>query len=156
MYQGLPLVTSIESVDFDSSESTFETSVNSTMLVWASEISPSGSWISLYVPSTSDIISICNVVVEISEVLKYSFPSLKSCYRRKLKWRKTILKHFTNFNYCIAYRNDIVSRRNAWIHLGTRRDISEAQVNITEDNEDLNVNPESESELHGVQPTSWN
>ena len=34
--------------------------------------------------------------------------------------------------------------------------ISEAQVNITEDNEDLNVNPESESELHGVQPTSWN
>ena len=35
-------------------------------------------------------------------------------------------------------------------------DISEAQVNITEDNEDLNVNPESESELHGVQPASWN
>jgi hypothetical protein len=35
-------------------------------------------------------------------------------------------------------------------------DISEAQVNITEDNEDLNVNPESESELHEVQPTSQN
>ena len=35
-------------------------------------------------------------------------------------------------------------------------DISEAQVNITEDNEDLNMNPESESELHEVQPTSWN
>ena len=31
---------------------------------------------------------------------------------------------------------------------------SEAQVNITEDNEDLNVNSESESELHEVQPTS--
>ena len=29
--------------------------------------------------------------------------------------------------------------------------ISEAQVNITEDNEDLNVNPKSESELHEVQ-----
>ena len=34
--------------------------------------------------------------------------------------------------------------------------ISEAQVNITEDNEDLNVNSEFESELHEVQPTSWN
>jgi hypothetical protein len=34
---------------------------------------------SSYVPSTSDIISICNAVLEISEVLKYSFPSLKSC-----------------------------------------------------------------------------
>ena len=34
-------------------------------------------------------------------------------------------------------------------------DIFEAQVNITED-EDLNVNPESESELHEVQPTSRN
>ena len=29
-------------------------------------------------------------------------------------------------------------------------DISEAQVNVTDDNKDLNVNPESESELHGV------
>ena len=35
-------------------------------------------------------------------------------------------------------------------------DISKAQVNVTEDNEDLNRNPESESELHEVQPTSWN
>ena len=34
--------------------------------------------------------------------------------------------------------------------------IFEAQVNITEDNEDLNVNPKSKSELHEVQPTSWN
>ena len=33
-------------------------------------------------------------------------------------------------------------------------DISKAQVNITVDNEDLNMNPESESELHEVQPTS--
>ena len=30
-------------------------------------------------------------------------------------------------------------------------DISEAQVNITEDNEDLNVNPKFESELYKVQ-----
>jgi len=69
--------------------------------------------------------------------------------------------------YCIAYRNNIVSWRNVQIHPETRqghfwstssqqRDISEAQVNITEDNEDLNVNSESESELHEVQPTSWN
>ena len=34
--------------------------------------------------------------------------------------------------------------------------IFEAQVNITEDNEDLNVNPESKSELHEVQPMSRN
>ena len=33
-------------------------------------------------------------------------------------------------------------------------DISEAQVNVTGDNEDLNMNPESESEPHEVQPTS--
>ena len=32
----------------------------------------------------------------------------------------------------------------------------EVQVNITEDNEDRNMNPESESELHEVQPTSQN
>ena len=30
-------------------------------------------------------------------------------------------------------------------------DTSEVQVNITEDNEDLNMNPKSESELHEVQ-----
>ena len=30
-------------------------------------------------------------------------------------------------------------------------DTSKVQVNITEDNEDLNVNPKSESELHEVQ-----
>ena len=36
------------------------------------------------------------------------------------------------------------------------KDTSEVQVNVKEDNEDLNLNPESESELHEVQPTSWN
>jgi hypothetical protein len=49
-------------------------------LAWALEIPPSGSWISSYVPSASDITSICNAVVGIREVLKYSFPSIKSCY----------------------------------------------------------------------------
>ena len=77
MHRGLPLVTSIKSVDFGSSESGFGTSVNSTTLVWALEISSFGSWISSYVPSTSDIISICNAMVGISKVLKYSFPSLQ-------------------------------------------------------------------------------
>ena len=101
MHRGLPLVVSIESVSFNSSESGFGTSVNSAMLVelhathswipsshslsfimltWTLKISPSGSWMSSNVPSTSDIISICNAVVGISEVLKYSFPSLKSYY----------------------------------------------------------------------------
>ena len=53
---------SIESVDFGSSESEFGASVNSTALAWALEKSPSGSWMSLYVPSANDIISTCNAV----------------------------------------------------------------------------------------------
>ena len=65
MHRGLPAVVSIESVGFGSSESEFETSVNSTKLAWASEISSSGSWMSLYVPSTSDVVSICNAIIEI-------------------------------------------------------------------------------------------
>ena len=69
---------------------------------------------------------------------------------------KAILKHFTNFEYCIAYINNIANQRNVQTHQGPDEDTSKVQVNITEDNEDLNVNPESESELHGVQPTSWN
>ena len=58
MHRGLPLVTSIESVDFDSSESTFGTSVNSAMLACASEKFLSGSWINSYVPSAHDVVSI--------------------------------------------------------------------------------------------------
>ena len=38
----------------------------------------------------------------------------------------------------------------------SNEDTSEVQVNITKDNEDLNVNPESKNELHEVQPTSRN
>ena len=52
-------------------------SSSSVMLIWALKISPSGSWNGSYVPLTNDIVSICNAVLEISEVLKYSFPSLK-------------------------------------------------------------------------------
>ena len=76
MHRGLPLVTSKKSVDLDSSESKFGASVNSTILAWASEKPPSGSWMSSYVPSASEVASIWNAVVEISEVLEYSFPSL--------------------------------------------------------------------------------
>ena len=35
-------------------------------------------------------------------------------------------------------------------------DTSKVQVNITEDNKDLNMNPKSESELYEVQPTLRN
>ena len=58
MHRVLPVVVSIESVDFGSSESEFGTSVNSTMLAWASKMSPSSSWMSSYVPSANGVISI--------------------------------------------------------------------------------------------------
>ena len=60
------------------------------------------------------------------------------------QWRKAILKHFTKFKYCIAYRYNIVSRRNYELIQEPDEDTSEVQVNVTGDNEDLNVNPESE------------
>ena len=53
---------SIEPVGFGSSEFEFGTSVISTVLAWASKKSPSGSWMSSYVPSANDVISICNAV----------------------------------------------------------------------------------------------
>ena len=93
MHRGLPLVMSIESVSFSSSESGFGTSVSSAMLVglhvvhsWTSGSRssllylPSSFWMSSSISSTSHIISICNAIVGFSEVLKYSFSSLKSCY----------------------------------------------------------------------------
>ena len=58
MHRILPVVVSKESVDFGSSESEFETLVSSTTMAWASEISPSSSWMSSYVPSASDVVSI--------------------------------------------------------------------------------------------------
>ena len=63
MHRGLPSVVSMGSLAFGSSESGFGTSVNSAMLAWALEISPSGSWISLYVPSANDVVSICNAMI---------------------------------------------------------------------------------------------
>ena len=62
MHRGLPAVVSMESVGFGSSESEFGTSINSTTLAWASEISPSGFWMSSYVPSANDVVSICNAI----------------------------------------------------------------------------------------------
>ena len=92
MHRGLPLVVSIELVEFSSSESEIGTSVSSAMLVglhavhsWTSgsrpglRYLPSSSWMASYILSTSDIISICNAIIGFSEMLKYSFPSLKSC-----------------------------------------------------------------------------
>ena len=70
MHRGLPSVVSIGLVYFNSSESEFGTSVNSTTLTWTLEKIPFYSGMSLYILSTSDIISICNAVVGISEVLE--------------------------------------------------------------------------------------
>ena len=61
MHRVLPVLVSIELVDFGSSESEFGASVSSTTLAWASEISLSGSWMSSYVSSANDV-SICNAV----------------------------------------------------------------------------------------------
>jgi len=58
MHRGLPSMASIGSLAFGSSEFGFETSVNSATLAWASEISPSSSWMSLYVPSASEVVSL--------------------------------------------------------------------------------------------------
>ena len=53
MCRGLPVLLSIKSVDFGSSESEFGASISSTILAWASEKFPSGSWMSSYVPSAN-------------------------------------------------------------------------------------------------------
>jgi len=55
MHQGLPVLKSIESVVFGSSESEFGASVKLMMLASASEKTTSGSWINSYVPSTNDV-----------------------------------------------------------------------------------------------------
>ena len=62
MHRGLPVVVSIESVDFGSSESEFGASVSSTILAWASEKSSSGSWVSSYVLSANGMTSIWNAI----------------------------------------------------------------------------------------------
>ena len=58
MHRVLPVLVSIESVDFGSSESEFGALVSSTTLAWASEKVPSDSWMSSYVPSANGVISI--------------------------------------------------------------------------------------------------
>ena len=63
MHRDLPSVVSIESVGFSSFKSEFGTSVNSTILAWASEKSPFGSWMSSYVSSAYDVVSIWIAVV---------------------------------------------------------------------------------------------
>ena len=65
MHQGLPVSVSIELVGWGSSELEFRASVISTVLTWASEKSPSGSWMSSYVPSANDVVSICNAIIGI-------------------------------------------------------------------------------------------
>ena len=62
MHRGLPVVVSIKSVDFGSSELEFGASINSTMSVGVLEKSPSVSWMSSYVPLTNDVVSICNAI----------------------------------------------------------------------------------------------
>ena len=63
MHRDMPSVVSMESVGFGSSESEFGTSVILAVLAWASEKSPSGSWMSSYVPSAKDVVSICNAII---------------------------------------------------------------------------------------------
>ena len=58
MHWGFPIVVSTESVDFGSSESQFGASINSTTSAGVLEKSPSGSWMSSYVPSANEVISI--------------------------------------------------------------------------------------------------
>ena len=63
MHQGLPVSVFIESVSWGSSELEFWVSVNSTVLVRALEESPSGFWVSSYIPSANDVVSICNAMI---------------------------------------------------------------------------------------------
>ena len=58
MHRGLPSVETLGTKVIGSSELGFGASVNSTNLAWASVITSSGSWISSYVPSTSEVVSI--------------------------------------------------------------------------------------------------
>ena len=104
------------SVGFGSSESGFGTSVNSTMLASASEKSPSGSWMSSYVPSISDIVSICNAVVGFSEVLEYSFPSLKVGFQENLSQENN---HFTFYllgSHLWSKSKHNKSHKTTWLH----------------------------------------
>ena len=65
MHWGLPVAISVGSVKSGSSEPKFGASISSTTLAWASEErSPSGSWVSSYVPSISGVISKWDAIFE--------------------------------------------------------------------------------------------
>ena len=65
MHRGLPVEVFVGSVNSGSSEPKFGASVKLTTLAWASEEkSPSGAWVSSYVPSASGVISIWNAKVK--------------------------------------------------------------------------------------------
>ena len=86
------------------------------MMTWASEIFPSGSWMNSIVPSTSDIISICNAIVGISEVLKYSFPSLKVGIN-KTQIKKTIILFSTYWAVIYGVKVNIINsiKQHDWL-----------------------------------------
>ena len=64
----------------------------------------------------------------------------------------------TSLNSTTALHIETISLVDGTYELiqGPDEDTFEVQINITEDNEDLNVNPKSESELHEAQSTSQN
>jgi len=66
--------------------------------------------------------------------------------------------YLSSLNPTIALHIEIISLVDGTYELFQEPDgdISKVQVNITEDNEELNVNPKSKSELHEVQPTLRN
>ena len=76
----------------------------------------SGSWIILIVPSTSDVISICNAIVGISEVLEYSFPSLKVGIN-KTQVKKTIFLFSTYWAVIYGVKVNIINsiKQHDWL-----------------------------------------
>ena len=76
MHRGLPLVKSIKSVEFDSSESS--SGLQLIPQCWLGLQKYPVQFLDEFECSVDQrYISICNAIVEISEVLEYSFPSLK-------------------------------------------------------------------------------
>ena len=85
-------------------------------MTWASEIFPSGSWINPCIPLTNDIISICNAIVGISEVLEYSFPSLKVGIN-KTQVKKTIILFSTYWAVIYGVKVNIINsiKQHDWL-----------------------------------------
>ena len=53
----------LQAVHFSDSGFTFRSSLSSVMLTWTSKVSSSISWMSSYVPSANDVVSICNAMI---------------------------------------------------------------------------------------------